>query len=80
MRVQLPLTIEILGLKDGTPVVIERVIGATLYLEEAKRIGQHLRSIADAEAAPTGYRILSHGHDLVYEVGRDEQSNQDHTR
>jgi hypothetical protein len=78
MRAQLPLTIEILGLKDGEAVVVERVIGATLYLEEAKRIGQHLLSIADVETPPMGYRILSHSHDLVYdcEVGRDEQSNQ----
>jgi hypothetical protein len=78
MRVQLPLTIEILGLKDGAPVVVERVIGGTVYLDEAKRIGQHLLSIADAEAAPMGYRILNHSHELIYdwEVGRDELSNQ----
>ena len=76
MRVQLPLTIEILGLKDGAPVVVERVIGGTVYLDEAKRIGQHLLSIVDAEAAPTGYRILNHNHERIYdwEVGRDEQS------
>ena len=37
MRVQLPLTIEILGLKDGAPIVVERVIGGTVYLDEAKR-------------------------------------------
>ena len=43
MRLQLPLTIEILGLKDGEAVVVDRVIGATVYLEEAKRIGQHLQ-------------------------------------
>jgi hypothetical protein len=69
MRVQLPLTIEILGLKDGMPVVVERVIGATLYLEEAKRISQHLLSIADAEAAPTGYRDPQPRSRSVYEVG-----------
>jgi hypothetical protein len=80
MRAQLPLTIEILGLKDGEAVVVERAIGATVYLEEAKRIGQHLLSIADVETPPTGYRILSHSHDLVYEVGLDEQSNQHHAR
>jgi hypothetical protein len=33
MRVQPPLTIEILGLKDGTQVAVERVIGAALYLD-----------------------------------------------
>jgi hypothetical protein len=82
MRVQLPLTIEILGLKDGAAVVVERVIGATVYLDEAKRIGQHLLSIADAEVALTGYRILSYSCDLVYdcEVSWDEQSNQHHAR
>ena len=74
MRVQLPLTIEILGLKDGASVVIERVIGGTVYLDEAKRIGQRLLSIADAEAAPTGYRILGHDHDLFMKsVGRAER-------
>jgi hypothetical protein len=78
MRVQLPLTIEILGLKDGASVVIERVIGGTVYLDEAKRIGQRLLSIAAAEAAPMGYCILTHNHELIYdwEVGRNELSNQ----
>ena len=82
MRARLPLTIEVLGMKDGTPVVVERVIGATVYLEEAKRIGLHLLSIADAEVAPTGYRTLSHTHDLVYdcEVGRDKHGNQRRAR
>jgi hypothetical protein len=49
-----------------------------VYLDEAKRIGQRLLSIADAEAAPTGYCILTHNHELIYdwEVGRNELSNQ----
>jgi len=39
---RLPLTIEIVGFEDGRPVVLDRVIGGSVYLEEAKRIGQHL--------------------------------------
>jgi hypothetical protein len=59
MPAQLPLTIEILGLRDGAPVVLDRVIGGSVSLDEAKRIGQRLLSIVDAETPPIGYRILS---------------------
>jgi hypothetical protein len=62
------LTIEILGLDKGRPVVLDRVIGATVHLDEAKRIGQHLLSIVDTrKAQPEGYRVvLSKDHELVY--------------
>ena len=78
MPVKQPLTIEILGSKNGTPAILDRVIGASVFLEEAKQIAQRLLSRVEAETAPTGYRILSQGQDLAYgwEVGRDEQGNQ----
>jgi hypothetical protein len=66
MTERLPLTIEILGFEDGHPVVLDRVIGGSLYLEEAKRIGHHLLSIVDAEPRPKGYCVLSRDHELVY--------------
>jgi hypothetical protein len=70
-----PLTIEIIGIKKGRLVVLDRVIGGTIFIDEAKRIGERLLSIVDAEAAPTGYRILSYDHDLIYDwqVGQDDQ-------
>jgi hypothetical protein len=61
-----PLTIEVFGLKDGVPVVLDRVIGGSLYLDEAKRIGRRLFSIVDAQTRPEGYRILGHDHELIY--------------
>ena len=49
MTEKLPLTIEILGLEDEAPSVdLDRVIGGSIYLEEAKRIGHHLLSLVDA--------------------------------
>jgi hypothetical protein len=42
---QVPLAIEILDLGRGEPVVVDRVTGATVYMEEAKRIGRHLLSL-----------------------------------
>jgi hypothetical protein len=78
MPAQLPLTIEILGSKDGKPVVLDRVIGGSAYLDEAKRIGQRLLSIVDAETPPIGYRILSRDRDVVYDwqVSQDETSQE----
>jgi hypothetical protein len=76
MPAQLPLTIEILV--DGRPVVLDRVIGGSAYLDEAKRIGQRLLSIVDAETPPIGYRILSRDRDVVYDwqVSQDETSQE----
>jgi hypothetical protein len=37
-----PFTIEILGLDHDRPVIVDRVIGGSVYFEEAKRIGQRL--------------------------------------
>jgi hypothetical protein len=42
-------TIEILGSKEPIPVVLDRVIGGSLHLDEASRVGQHLLSIVDAK-------------------------------
>jgi hypothetical protein len=70
-----PLTIEILGLGNGThPVVLDRVIGGTIYLDEAKRIGHRLFAVADGETSPWGFRVLTSQHHVVYEwhVGDDE--------
>jgi hypothetical protein len=66
MTDRLPLTIEILGFEDGHPVVLDRVIGGSVYLEEAKRIGQHLLSTVDAGTLAKGYCVLSHDHELIY--------------
>jgi hypothetical protein len=70
-----PLTIEIIGKTKGRSVVLDRVIGGTVHIDEAKRIGRRLLSIVDAETAPTGYPILSHDHDLIYDwqVGQDDE-------
>jgi len=54
MADKLPFTIEILGFEDERLVVIDRVIGGSVYFEEAKRIGQHLLSIVDAGIRPHG--------------------------
>jgi hypothetical protein len=61
-----PFTIEILGLDHDRPVIVDRVIGGSVYFEEAKRIGQRLLSIADAERHPHGYRVLTSDCELVY--------------
>jgi hypothetical protein len=66
MADKLPFTIEILEFEDERPVVVDRVIGGSVYFEEAKRIGQHLLSIVDAGTRPHGYRVLSNNHELVY--------------
>ena len=78
---QQPLTIEILGLGNGThPVVLDRVIGATIYLDEAKRIGHRLFAIVDGATSPSGFRILNPQHHVVYEwhVG-DDETTRNHT-
>jgi hypothetical protein len=56
MTDKLPFTIEILEFDDERPVVLDRVIGGSMYLEEAKRIGQHLLSLVDSGTRPHGYR------------------------
>ena len=38
MRVLLPLTIEILGLKDGASVVVERVIGLCILMKRSELV------------------------------------------
>jgi hypothetical protein len=77
-----PLTIEIFGLKDGVPVVLDRVVGGSVSLDEAKRIGRRLFSIVDAEARPDGYRILGHDHELIYDwqSGEAEKGDQKQAR
>jgi hypothetical protein len=66
MLIRLPLTIEVLGLKEGNLVVLDRVIGATVYVNEAKRIGQRLLAIVDTEIRPEGFRIISDDHEMIY--------------
>jgi hypothetical protein len=66
MTDKVPFTIEILGLDHDRPVVVDRVIGGSVYFEEAKRIGQRLLSIADPGTHPQGYRVLTSDHELVY--------------
>ena len=72
MVIKQPLTIEVFGLKDGVPVVLDRVIGGSVSLDEAKRIGRRLFSIVDAEIPPGGFRILGHDHELIYDWQADE--------
>ena len=66
MLIRLPLTIEVFGVKDGEVVVLDRVIGGTLCVDEARRIGRRLLSKIDIETRPRGYRILSDEHELIY--------------
>jgi hypothetical protein len=47
------LTIEILGSKEAIPAVLDRVIGGSLHLDKASRVGQHLLSIVDAKTRPS---------------------------
>ncbi len=61
-----PFTIEILGSDHDSSVIVDRVIGGSVYFEEAKRIGQHLLSVADTETHPRGYRVLTNDNELVY--------------
>jgi hypothetical protein len=58
------LTIEILALGPG-PLVVDRVISGTAYLDEAKRIGERLLSRTE-EAEHGGYRILSCDSEVLY--------------
>lgn len=61
-----PLTIEVLGAgNDAQGAVLDRVIGGTIDLDEAKRIGHRLLSIT--EGAPTAFRVVSQAHELLYE-------------
>ena len=39
MASERPLTVEILDLGGREPVIVDRVTGATVYMDEAKRIG-----------------------------------------
>ena len=66
MAGKLPFTIEILDFGDEPPLILDRVIGGSVYLEEAKRIGQCLLAIVDDKTGPRGYRIVSRDHELVY--------------
>jgi hypothetical protein len=72
-----PLTIEVLGGSNGIqPAILDRVIGGTVDLDEAKRIGRHLLSIT--EGAPKAFRIVSQAHQLLYEWHvADEPKNWD---
>ena len=80
MTEKLPLTIEILGLEDGHPVVLDRVIGGSIYLEEAKRIGHHLLTLVDAGPPPTGYCVLTDDHKLVSAWQADDGTNHEKTQ
>jgi hypothetical protein len=66
MTDKLPFTLEILEFDDERPVVIDQVIGGSMYLEEAKRIGRHLLSLVDSGTRTLGYRVISKDHQLVY--------------
>jgi hypothetical protein len=76
MVIRLPLTIEVFGLKNDESVILERVIGATVYLDEAKRIGRRLLFKVDAETQPRGYRILS-DYELIYtwRIAHEDEAN-----
>lgn len=65
MTEKAPFAIEIVGLEHDCPVVLDRVVGGSVYFEEAKRIGQHLLAIVDGPQ-PRGYRILTNDHQLVF--------------
>ena len=67
-----PLTVEVFRLNDGVSVVLDRVIGGSVSLDETKRIGRRLFSIVDAETRPEGYRILGHDHELIYDWQSDQ--------
>ena len=67
-----PFTVEILDLGRGEPVVVDRVTGATAYMEEAKRIGRHLLSLTSIETGSGGYRVLSADSDLLYAWPSDD--------
>ena len=69
------LNIEVLG-GSGHPAVLDRVIGGTVYMEEAKRIGHRLVSVAEGETRATGFHVLGPDNRLLYEwhVGDDEMT------
>jgi hypothetical protein len=67
MTDKLPFTIEILEFDDERPVVLDRVIGGSMYLEEAKRIGnicfpsltrEHDLTVIASSATITNWSIL----------------------
>ena len=67
MPVRIQLTIEVLGSsKDGNLAILDRVIGATVHISEAKRIGRRLLSIVDTGTRPAGYRILTDDHETIF--------------
>jgi hypothetical protein len=68
MTERVPFTVEILGLDRDRPVVIDRVICGSVSFEEAKRIGQHLFSIADVGTHLLGYRVLRNNRKLVFNL------------
>jgi hypothetical protein len=73
-----PLTIEVLRkTTEPHPVVFDRVIGGTIYLDEAKRIARRLLEVADSDIKPEGYRILTYEQQVVYEwhVADDEKTS-----
>jgi hypothetical protein len=82
MTTKQPLTIEVFGLKDGVPVILDRVIGGSVHLDAAKQIGRRLFSIADAKTRPEGFRILGHDHELIYDwqAGQADEGNQRQAR
>ena len=61
-----PLTIEILALGPGGPLVVDRVTRGTNYFDEAKRIGEHLLSRTELDAGYRGYRILNSDLQVLY--------------
>jgi hypothetical protein len=71
-----PFTIEVFGLDQDRPAIVDRVIGGSVHFEEAKLIGQRLVSIADAETHPQGYRVLTSDCKLVYIWHIDQDGNQ----
>ena len=77
MTDKLPFTIEILEFEAESPAALDRVIGGSMYFEEAKRIGQHLLSVVDTGTRPRGYRVLSHDQEVVYIWRPDDIPGQD---
>lgn len=61
-----PLTIEVLGGSNGSqPAILDRVIGGTVYLSEAIRIGRRLVTIV--EGTPSAFRIVNQAHQILHE-------------
>ena len=61
-----PLTIEILALGPEGPIVRDRVIGGTFFVDEAKRIGERLLSRTEIAVGHGGYRILNSDLQVLY--------------